>query len=207
MRIRGRLLLFLLRKTMPVTVTAICIACLYVFLRREILDWRDAWAGVFVLGHSLTLARLLGRFRTGEFAFLYTRGYSRDALWAHKMLATLISVLAAWIPAALIVWTPLRGLAQDVLFRSPYFPIMAPREAVVPMAWAVGYVILIPLSHYSWIRAAQPTRGRLGGSMMAPGVIVGIVVAMSEGFHRPWFNWLAAGAGAVMVFTLLVASR
>jgi len=205
MRIKGRLLLFLLRKTMLVTVIAICMACLYALLRREVLDWRDAWAGVFVLVHSLALTGLLGRFRSGAFAFLYSRGYSRDALWAHTMLATLISALAAWLPAALIVWTPLRGLAQDVLFRSPYFPIMAPREAVVPMAWAAAYGILVPLFHYEWIRRAQPVRGGSGGPFLAAGVIVALAVLVMEGRPHPWFVGSAATAGILAVGALVGA--
>lgn len=200
------LLRWLLRQMLPATLVALPPACLYVLLRPGILEWRDGWAGAFVLAHSLWLTRCLGRFASGEFAFLYTRGFSRRALWSHTMLASLLAVLAVWAPAAAIVWTPLRGAVQDVLFRSPFFPIMAPREAPVPWAWLAGYALLLPTFHYEWIRRAQPTRGGAGGPFLGVGVIVGAAVIYTEGFRQPWFDSLALAAGAAIVGAMLLAS-
>ena len=205
--IKSGLLRHVLRPVLPVTLVELPPACLYVLFRQDVLEWRCGYAAAFILFHTLALTSLQGRFGTGGFAFLYTRGYSRDALWAHTMLASFLSVLAVWAAAAAIVWTPLRSMVQGHLFRSPYFPVMAPQEATVPLAWLVGYCILIPLSHYAWIRHAQPTRGGLGGTFIAAGVTVALVVLTLEGLYRPWFTWLAAGAGTVTVCVMLIGSR
>ena len=126
LRIKGGILWHLARQALPVTLGALPVACLYVLLWRGVLGWRDGWPAVFVVIHArLTMLRLC-RFDQGSFAFLYSRGFSRDSIWMHTMLANFLVILAVWTPAAIIVWTPLRGLVQDALFRSPFFPIMAP---------------------------------------------------------------------------------
>ncbi len=102
MAIKRGLLLFLLRQTLPATLVGLPIACLYVLFSREVIGSTDAWPFVFILVHSLVLVQLLGRFRSPSFAFVYSRGYSRGSLWLHIMLASVVSVLLVWLPAALL---------------------------------------------------------------------------------------------------------
>ena len=181
LRIRPGLLWYLLRPLIPVTLVALAVACLYVFLWPDILGWRDGWAAVFVLIHSRGIALRFGRFDQGSFAFLYSRGFSRDQLWGHVILASSLAALSVWLPAALIVWTPLRSLVQDVVFLSPFFPIMAPRDVSVPWMWLVGYGVSIPLFHYEWVRRGQPARGGAAGPLLVAGVIVALAVCMVGG--------------------------
>jgi hypothetical protein len=109
----------MMRQCLPATLIGLPLACFYVLLTRKPLDWTNPWMGLFVLVHSLAIVFCLGRYRSPAFAFLYTRGYSRDELWLHKLLATALTVLAVWLPLALIVWLPIRRVGM--LFR-PYFP-------------------------------------------------------------------------------------
>ena len=204
--IKGGLLKYLLRRILLITLVAIPIACLFAVLWRDVLEWRNGWAAVFIVIHSRLIVLRFARFDRGSFAFLHTRGFSRDTIWVHNMLASWLSALAVWVPVAVIIWSPLRGLVQDVLFRSPYFPIMAPREAMAPFAWLIGYGILIPLFHYQWIRKAQPVKGGMGGVFVVTGVIAAIAVLMMEGSRHAWFGYLVAAAGIVAVPVTVIAS-
>jgi hypothetical protein len=206
MKIRGSLLWMFFRETLPATLIVLPIACLYVMFVRDVLSWRNPWMAMLVLGHSIALASLLGRYRSRSFAFMYTRGYTRDELWLNKMAATVLSVLAVWLPVALIIWLPIRSGVQEG-FRSPYFPIMMLREAGVPWAWLAGYAILLSLFHYVWIRRAQPLRGENGVVLLAIGVVVVIAILMSFRWHYDWFRMLCYVLAGVTVVTTLVAGR
>jgi hypothetical protein len=195
------------RQALPVTLLGLTIGCLYVLFARRVLIWQNAALALFVLIHSIAIAALLGRFRSRSFAFIYTRGYSRDELWLHKMLATILAVLAVWLPMAVIVWAPIRSTIQDKLFASPYFPIMSIREASVPWAWLAGHTILLPLFHYVWIRRAQPMRGGNGVVLLAIGVVIVIAILMSFRWHPQWFRILVFILSAVVTATTLIAGR
>jgi len=207
MKVKLSLLGMLFRQALPVTLIGLPIGCLYVLFTREPLDWHNSWVAWFVLVHSIAVAASLGRFRSRSFAFFYTRGYSRDELWAHKMLATVLAVLVVWLPMALIVWLPLRSVVQDKLLVSPYFPIMRIREASVPWAWLAGYAILLPLFHYVWIRRAQPLRGGNGVVLLAIGVVIAMATLMSFRWHPQWFRILLWILSGVVVSTALIAGR
>ena len=207
MRIKMSLLKILFRETLPVTLTALLISCPYILFTREVLIWQNPWVAIFILTHSIAIAALSGRYRSRSFAFLYTRGYTRDELWFHKMLNTILSVLAVWLPASLIVWLPVRSFVQDKLFISPYFPLMMIREAQVPWAWLGGYAILLPLFHYVWIRRAQPLRGENGVVFLAIGVVVVIGTLMTFRWYSDWFRILIYSLSMVMIVTCLFAGR
>jgi len=199
------LLAMLFRQSLPVTLIALPIGCLYVLFAREPLGWQNPWMALFVLVHSIAIAVSLGRFRSRSFAFLYTRGYSRDELYVHKLVGTALLVLAVWLPIALIIWTPIRSIVQDKLFVSPYFPIMAIREAAVPWAWLGGYAILLPLFHYVWIRRAQPTRGGNGVVLLAIGVVLAMAILMTFRWHPQWFRNLLWILSVIVILTNLIA--
>ena len=214
MRIRVGLLRYLLPQTLGLPLSALLLVCplAYVLFAPNVLHWRDPWAAVFALIHALVLTGRLGRFRAGSFAFLYSRGYSRDALWGHTMLASVVGVLAAWLPAALAVRMGLRSTVQDQAFRSPYFPIMAPTETFVPLVWLAAYGALLPACHYAWIRAAQPTRGSAGGAFVTVGFIVAALTVATMPLREAWFRWFAcmalvASTGAMLLATWKLHQR
>jgi len=204
MRIKYALIGLFFRQALPVTLLALPALCLFVLFYREILDWRNTWISIFILIHSALLTLCLGQFRSRAFSFIYTRGFSRDVLWIHKMLATGLSVFLVWIPAALIVWLPIRSSVQDKLFISPYFPLMVPREASVPWFWLFGYAILLPLFHYVWIRRAQPTRGSNGAVLLAIGMVIAAATLMNFRWYPTWFLNLIWIVSAIMTATALI---
>ncbi|MHC4638332.1 MAG: hypothetical protein ACYTBP_06470 [Planctomycetota bacterium] len=205
MKIRISLIGILFRQALLVELIALPIIGLYMLFTREPISWQNPWIAIFILSHSIAVAVCLGRFRSADFAFLYTRGYSRDQLWVHKMLATVLCVLAMWLPIALIVWTPVRSIVQDKMFNSPYFPIMAQREAAVPWFWLAGYAILLPMFHYVWIRQAQPIKGSNGAVLLAIGMVIVIVTLMTFRWHQDWFKILILVLSTITIITSLIA--
>ena len=203
MKIKTSLIGTLFRQTLPATLIALPVISLFVLFYRDILDWQNPWISLFVLMHSILITASLGRSRSASFAYIYTCGYSRDQLWAHKMLSTVLSVLVVWLPAALIIWLPIRSFVQDKIFISPYFPLMMVREATVPWFWLFGYLILLPMFHYVWIRRAQPTRGSNGAVLLAIGIVIAAATLMSFKWHPAWFQTLVWIVSAVMVLTAL----
>lgn len=197
------LLRWVLWPVLPVSLVATVVASLYVLFRREPLEPADGWAGAFIVVHCCFLVMRLGRVGAGPFAFLYTRGYSRDRLWAHTMLASLVAVLIVWLPAALLIWLGLRSGFQDTVRESPYFPIMAPLETTVPLVWLAAYLVLLPVLHYAWIRQAQPARGGATGPLLAAGLVVTAVSTLNAGRIEPpvwWIIWI--GCVVVVVAAL-----
>ena len=203
MKIKISLIGTFFRQALPVTLTALPVICLFVVFYRNILDWRNPWISLFILIHSILITARLGSSRSAPFAYIYTRGYCRDELWANKMLSTVLSVLAVWLPAALIVWLPIRSVVQDKMFVSPYFPLMMVREATVPWFWLFGYMILLPMFHYVWIRRGQPTRGGNGSVLLAIALVIAAATLMLFRWHPAWFQTLVWIVSAVMVSTAL----
>lgn len=203
MKIKISLIGIFFRQTFPATLIALPVICLFVLFYRDILSWQNPWISLFILIHSILITATLGRFRSAPFAYIYTRGYSRDRLWTHKMLSTVLSVLVVWLPAALIVWLPARSVVQDKMFLSPYFPLMMTREASVPWFWLFGYAILLPMFHYVWIRRGQPTRGGNGAVLLAIAVVIAATTLMTFRWHPEWFTTLIWIVSAVMVSTAL----
>lgn len=207
MKIKISLLAMLLRQTLPASLVALPVGCLYVLLTRNVFSWQNPWMALFVLAHSIAIASCLGQCSSPSFAFLYTRGYSRDELWTHKMLGTVLSVLIVWVPITLIIRLGVRSVVQDRVFVSPYWPIMMMREGPVPWFWLGGYAILLPLFHYFWIRRAQPLRGENGVVLLALGVVAVMGTLMTFRWHPLWFRALIYTLSAVMIVTTLVAGR
>lgn len=205
MRIKISLMKMLMRRCQPATLIGLPATALYVLLTRQPLVWSNPWMGLFVLVHCIAIASLLGRYRSGSFAFFYTRGYSRDELWANKLLATVLAVFVVWLPLALIVWLPIRSGVQEKLFLSPYFPILMIREAMVPWAWLAGYAVLLPLFHYVWIRRAQALAGGDGVVLLAVAAVIVIGIFMLFGWLPQWFWSLLWTFAAVVTATGLVA--
>ena len=196
MNIKLSLISTFLRQTLGVTLVAFPVMVIFVLFYRDVLDWQNPWMSLFLLVHSIAVVFCMGRFRSRSFAYIYTRGYSRDELWVNKMVASAIAVLVVWLAAAVVIWLPVRSAIQDKMFLSPYFPLMMIREATVPFFWLFGYAVLVPIFHYVWIRRAQPTRGGNGAVLLAIAVVIAAFTLMTFKWHPEWFKvviWTASG--------------
>ncbi len=205
MRVNLTLCRWLLRRTSVVTWPAMLAAMLYVALKPMPWNWNDATPLLFVLVHALALMRLLG----GAKPYLYTRGFDRDTLWLNLMLATVIAVLPVWLPAALIVWSPLRSIIQADLFHNGWYPLMRPEDAIWPWLWLAGYAVLMPAVHYAWIRRAQATRGGGGGDMLALAQIATVITVCLLGraiAREPLLVWTVLSALMLSALFALTAS-
>ncbi len=203
MNIKLSLISTFLRQTLGVTIIALPIMVLFVLFYREVLEWQNVWMSLFVLVHSIAIVFCMGRFRSRSFAYIYTRGYSRDELWINKMIASAISVLIVLLPIAIVIWLPVRSVIQDKLYRSPYFPLMMVRESLVPSFWLLIYAVLVPLFHYVWIRRAQPTRGGTGAVLLAIAVVISASSLMTFRWHQDWLKVLLWITSTVMTITAL----
>jgi hypothetical protein len=182
----------------------------YSTLWANVITVRDIWPwpALLVFAQCLLFIRLLGRSDTSAFAFLYSRGYSRDVLWGHAMLVSVLSVVAAWLPAALIVWSGLRSTIHDRLFESPDFPVMAPCETWIPLSWLGLYLLLAPAFHYAWIRHAQPTKGGFGGVFLSTGIALALLMSFSEvSYFTGWFALLSGVSCVAVVICLVLGGR
>lgn len=196
------------RQGLPATITGGLGLGLLSLFWPDVLTSHTPWPGLIVLAQCLLLSMLFGRCESSSFAYLYSRGYSRDSLWKHMLTASALSVLATWLLASLIIWTGARSLLHDQLLHSPYFPIMAPRETWVPLVWFGLYLLLVPACHYAWIRRAQPTRGGQGGSCVVAGLLVTLLVGFNMvRYLDGWFAWLSGALYVVTVTCLVLGGR
>jgi hypothetical protein len=190
MKLRLSLSLYLFRDGLG--ATALCTAALaaYVLLHRSPLEWTDPIALLILAAQSVILSRRLAWSRKGEAAFLYTRGFSRDSIWCHRILVCLLSGVVSTGVAALIVWIGIREEAQLSMGNS-IFPIVSIRETWVAMQWFGVYALLVPFLQYAWARGAID--GMPNGYIMAVLALVMLVI-------------LYFAAGGFGVVSLAVAS-
>lgn len=172
MSIAWPLAIWLFRPLRWLTIAASFVATLYVLLQPKPLDFRrDPLAILFVLIHAFLISRLVGRVRSESFGFLYAQGFSRKTVWSHLWVATIASVGLAWLPACLLILTPLRGFFQGAL-QNPWFPLMAATEWSF-LSWAVLlYALVLPVFHYEWMRSSTPFRGLISGHALAIAYLV-----------------------------------
>ena len=197
-RFHPTLLLWLLRPILPVTLIELAIALPYVLLRPDVLEYSDPWPALFIAAHCVFIVRQVGVSRGGMLGFLYTRGFSRNVLWAHIWLATAVVVLIAWLPPALTVWLGVRNDWQDRAW-NPLFPLMDPLETPVPLVWLAEYAVLLPMLHYTWARFNQPTRGRSAGLMLLAALTAAILRVLDSPNIVTPAQWLLALGCAVLV--------
>lgn len=160
------------RQVRWVTLIALVVTLGYTLFEPEPLNYRSLGLPLlFVLAHSILITWRLGRVRSREFGFLYTQGYSRDAIWWHMMLASVMSVMTVWLPSALIIWSGLRCGLQDAMLNYR-FPFSGPLEMTYPLWVLLLYVLFLPAFQYAWIRNLQPTRGPLAGFFVATAMVM-----------------------------------
>jgi hypothetical protein len=202
------LLRILWQRALPATLLGTFGLSAYALVWPSVMTARDPWPALLVLIQCLLLAGLLGWFRSPAFAFIYSRGYTRDVLWRHLMLVSVLSIFTGWLPAGLIVWTGLRSVVHDYLFQSPFFPVMAPFETWVPLAWLALSVLLTPAFHYAWIRLAQPTAGGQGGIGVATGLMLTVFIgSIMANFLPAYVAWLAGVVYVAVLVTLILGGR
>jgi hypothetical protein len=161
------LVFWIFRPLRWLTVVSSFTAAVYVAFSEKPLEFRrDNYAMTFVLVHCFLISRLIGRVRTQSFAYLYSQGFSRDAIWGHLWLASLMSVMATWLPCAVLILTPLRGMIQNA-FDNPWFPLMASTEGGWLWSNLLLYVMFLPVFQYEWIRSSSPFRGLVSGHFLA----------------------------------------
>ena len=214
MPVKLPLLLWLWRQTLPATVIVLPVACLGALLTPGILHVQRVESvfgfvlPVLVLVHAVAITYLMGRAGSGAFAFAYTRGFSRNSLWLHTLLASAAAVLTVWLPVGLIVWTPLRSLVQDGLYQSPYYPGAAFLDRWLPIQVMAAYALLLPVFHYAWIRLAHPTRDRTAGVLLAAGFLFALVVTGGVvHWSGQWMGGLFLTLIGIVEVLLLIWSR
>ena len=166
MHIQWPLFFWIFRPLSLLTLISSSLATAYVLLHDKPLEFFvDDYVLLFVFFHSFLISRMIGRVRSESFAFLYSQGFSRNFLWWHVWLATFASVLATWLPCALLILTPLRSQYQDWML-NPWFPLAAGTEWRFLTQSLLCYGMLLPLFHYEWIRSSMPFQGRLNGHLL-----------------------------------------
>ncbi|MBN1591128.1 MAG: hypothetical protein JW888_16560 [Pirellulales bacterium] len=209
MSLNWRLLRWQSRDVRLITLVGLPVALIYTLCTSEPFGLNvetAGWVWLFVLIHSVLITWRLGRTRNRTFGFLYTQGYTRNALWGHTMLASAASVLAVWLPSAFVIWLGLRSSYQDMLGNC-WFPLMGPTEWSYPFWWLLLYAMLLPALHYAWIRYAQPTWGLLSGALLAVGLVVAIMSIWNSVrvLELPEVaRWLILGGLATTSISLLI---
>jgi uncharacterized membrane protein len=129
------------------------------------------------------------------------------------MLAAAVHALIVFGLFALVIFSPIRSAFHDTMLRSPWFPLMAPREQQHIWPWLGVYAVILPVCHYSWIRAAQPTKGAAAGQLLVVCLVVAALLVL-EAARRPsplitgiiW-SLLGATATAALVGTFFLYRR
>lgn len=159
---------------------------------------------LFIMAQSVLTARQMTRFDAPSAAFLYTRGFSRDRLWVHRIAAHLMCVLAVWGPASLIVWLGVRSVIQDRLIENPYYPLLRSADFGVPLVWLATYLLLVGVVEYGPVRRAQPTRDRDAGYIIECGLMFLLIVTFAGLSESPQLSIPIAAAVAFASIVLLV---
>ena len=207
MRIHWHLLTWMFRPLQGMTLVCSASAAFYVLSFHSVLNFPgDSMAILFVVAHSFLISRLLGSVRSESFAFLYSRGLSRDQLLLHLWLASSLSVLATWLPCAVLVLTPLRATFQDWL-ETPWFPLMASTEWPFVTDSLLCYVTLLPVFHYEWIRSAAPYRDSISGHLLSFALLTSVMILGARLLPIEHFYWrwcFLAGFAAVSTILGLI---
>ena len=82
-----------------------------------------------------------------------------------------------------------RSLVQDQLIVNPYFLNSTFGESWVPWVWLYGYVVVLPMMHYAWVRSKHSARGKLNGwVLMSFGVAILIWSFFQSSPTEHWKN-------------------
>jgi hypothetical protein len=207
MQLSRSLLGWYFRAAGPVTLLAAVLASLFTLAYSSRLAESIFLPLVFIAFQSVLTAWLMCRFDSPAAGFLYTRGFSRDRLWTHRMLTQFLCVLAVWGPASLIVWLGIRSALQDHLFENPYYPLFKTADFSVPLWWLGTYLVLVGIVEYGPVRRAQPTLDRDAGYVIEFGLLLMLLTFANTSWRNPWYVMLFAAAFLIASIALLLGSR
>jgi hypothetical protein len=207
MQLSRSLLGWYLRAARPATLLAAVLAALFTLLHPSRLIAAVFLPFIFITLHSVVSTRLMCRFDSPAAGFLYTRGFTRNRLWSHRIAAHLLNVLAVWGPASLIIWFGIRSTLQDHVFENPCYPLFKADDFAVPLWWLGGYLLLVGLVEYGPVRRAQPTLDHDAGYVIEFGLLLMLLMFLHTSWRNPWYVVPFASAFLVASVTLLVGSR
>jgi hypothetical protein len=194
------------RAARSVTLPAAVAAALYVITYTGRLSETLFVPFALIVVQSVTTAWLMSRFNSPAAAFLYTRGFTRDRLWAHRIVAHLLCVITVWGPASLLVWLGVRSVIQEQLFENPYYPLMTTTDFAAPGWWLAAYLLLVGIVEYGPIRRAQPTLDYDAGYMIEFGLLIMLLMFLTTRWLGTWYFVLVAAAFTSTSVALLVGS-
>ncbi|MEM7387687.1 MAG: hypothetical protein AAF514_22355 [Verrucomicrobiota bacterium] len=204
MNFRPKLLQWLVSAVWIPNQIAIWIACLFSLgVPKPLYEY---WIGIifFASIHAfLTTAftHWVGPYRV-PIPFLYSRGYDRNTLWSHHLLASIVSALHVLIPVGLFLLTGFRGKLQNYL-GNPLYPMMEGRDLVVLPLLALTYALAFSFAHYVWIRHRQPTRGPWSGLWLLAPFPFALAALGDLGGHRILDGGLAPATAAGVILILV----
>lgn len=160
-------MLWQLRQLTFINIIAVLVAASWFVMHRE--PMRIPGPAVLLLSiafHCAVMVWKLGRMSSRYTGFLHAQGLTRDQIWRHTFLATLTSGAIVSLMSAFVIHSGLRSWVQDNVYESPYFLVPVASEKWIPLLVMFHYSVMLPLMHYTWVRANQPFRGTTGGWMM-----------------------------------------
>ncbi len=206
MQLNRALVSWYFRAARPVTLPAAGAAALFVVAYSGRLKEAMFVPFAFVAMQSVLTAWLMSRFNSPAAAFLYTRGFTRDRLWTHRIAAHVLSVIAVWGPASLLVWLGVRSVIQDQLFDNPYYPLMMTADFATPCWWFAEYLLLVSAVDYGPIRRALPTLDRDAGYTIELGLILLLLTFVNTPWRNPWYFVPVSAAFVVASLALVIGS-
>jgi hypothetical protein len=200
MTFKPKLFSWLMRSAwLPNAIAAVISTAWIVLSKRPLYEtWMEG--ALFISLHAFCVVACfnwLGANRR-QLPYLYTRGYSRNTLWAHHVMAAIASACFVLVPAAAIVVGPMRSKMQE-LMNNPAYPFVAERDIAVLPAWTLAYAVAFAAFHYAWIRLKQPTTGGPAGIWLIP------VAAIAFGWFGD-FSWGVPGGGWLSIFGVALAA-
>lgn len=185
------------------------VATIYVLTRAKPFTYESPWW--FPPLHAAVIAWFLGRTTTPAVGYLHLQGFSRDRLWWHGVVSGYGCALCAWLPAAILILTPLRSLWQD-LAQNPYFPYMAPVEHRFVWFSLWLYAVCVPVSLYVAARWGHPAKGNDTGVVLGL-LLLGLLLTAVEG-ARLWVpgsvvleHWPLFAGGLILAGIALMSGR
>ncbi len=210
MSLNWPLLAWQARQIRGITILGLIVATAYTLTESDVLRFgTESPAPYFILIHCMLITWRFGRTQHRTFGFLYTQGYTRNALWLSTIVASMASVLIVWLPSAIAVLSGLRSLYQTNM-ENRWFPLMEPVERPFVLWCLLGYAVLLPIFHYAWIRGSQACQEPMAGTVLATGAAVA-AFSIWNSVRVPdmplWTQWVMAGGMVTAAVSLLIGGR
>jgi len=211
-KLRPALLKWQLRQLWLSNIVMLALGVPYVLLTKEpLIPPGNLVALLAIIAHSGIMAACLGRISSPRIGFLYAQGFTRDQIWWHTLLASVVSATLVCGTTWLLMVTGLRAIIQDQYLESPCFPYAARAEGTFPFILLFEYALTIPLVHYSWVRANQPCGDAEAGLTLSIGGIClllwGYGMALSHSRYPGFLSLVAWSCAPLILLLILVCWR